>query len=92
MLLPRQRSKLAKGAKDEWHALSQTLYGSVTVIGIDIAKTRSTWSVRMRGMQSCCGRSGRAVRSKHDAVPDRGGIVASAKECEKFSGKGRLRR
>jgi transposase len=38
VLLPRQRSKLARGAKDEEHAMSQNLSGAVAVIGIDIGK------------------------------------------------------
>ena len=38
MLLPRQQSKLARGAKNEEHAISQTLNYSVAVIGIDIGK------------------------------------------------------
>ena len=38
MLLPRQRSKLARGAKDEEHALSHNLNNAVAVIGIDIGK------------------------------------------------------
>ena len=38
MLLPRQRRKLARGANDEEHALSQNLNGAVAVIGIDIGK------------------------------------------------------
>jgi hypothetical protein len=32
------RLKLARGAKDKEHAMSQTLYRSVAVIGIDIGK------------------------------------------------------
>ena len=38
MLLPRQRLKLATGANDEEHALSQNLCCAVAVIGIDIRK------------------------------------------------------
>ena len=38
MLLPRQRSKLARGANDEEHAMSQNLNSAVAVIGIDIGK------------------------------------------------------
>ena len=38
MLLPRQRSKLARGAKDKEHAMSQTLNTAIAVIGIDIGK------------------------------------------------------
>jgi transposase len=35
---PRQRSKLARGANDEEHAMSQNLNSAVAVIGIDIGK------------------------------------------------------
>ena len=38
MLLPRQRSKLARGANDKEHAMSQNLNSAVAVIGIDIGK------------------------------------------------------
>src|SRR5678815_5157529 len=38
VLLPRQRSKLARGAKDKEHAMSQTLNTAIAVIGIDIGK------------------------------------------------------
>jgi transposase len=38
VLLPRQRSKLARGAKDKEHAMSQTLNTTIAVIGIDIGK------------------------------------------------------
>jgi hypothetical protein len=38
VLLPRQRSKLARGAKDKEHAMSQNLGSAVAVIGIDIGK------------------------------------------------------
>jgi transposase len=38
VLLPRQRSKLARGAKDKEHAMSQILNATITVIGIDIGK------------------------------------------------------
>ena len=38
MLLPRQRSKLARGAKDKEHARSQTLKTAIAVVGIDIGK------------------------------------------------------
>jgi transposase len=38
VLLPRQRSKLARGANDEEHAMSQNLNSAVAVIGIDIGK------------------------------------------------------
>jgi transposase len=38
VLLPRQRSKLARGAKDKEHAMSQTLKTAIAVVGIDIGK------------------------------------------------------
>jgi transposase len=38
VLLPRQPSKLARGAKDEEHAMSQNLSRAIAVIGIDIGK------------------------------------------------------
>ena len=38
MLLPRQQAKLARGAKDEEHAMSQTANTAIAVIGIDIGK------------------------------------------------------
>ena len=38
VLLPRQRSKLAKGAKDKEHAMPQNPSSSMAVIGIDIGK------------------------------------------------------
>jgi transposase len=38
VLLPRQQAKLARGAKDKEHAMSQTLSTAIAVIGIDIGK------------------------------------------------------
>jgi hypothetical protein len=38
VLLPRQQAKLARGAKDKEHAMSQTLNTAIAVIGIDIGK------------------------------------------------------
>jgi len=38
VLLPRQRSKLARGAKDKEHAMSQTFSTVISVVGIDIGK------------------------------------------------------
>ena len=38
MLLPRQRLKLARGAKDEEHVMSQQINARVAVVGIDIGK------------------------------------------------------
>jgi transposase len=37
-LLPRQPAKLARGAKDKEHAMSQTPNTAIAVIGIDIGK------------------------------------------------------
>jgi transposase len=38
VLLPHQRLKLVRGAKDEEHAMSQTLNATIVVVGIDIGK------------------------------------------------------
>jgi hypothetical protein len=38
VLLPRKRSKLAKGAKDKVHAMSQNLNSAIAFIGIDICE------------------------------------------------------
>jgi transposase len=38
VLLPRERSKLARSASDKEHAMSQSLNSAVAVIGIDIGK------------------------------------------------------
>jgi hypothetical protein len=38
VLLPRQRSKLARGAKDKEHAMSQNSNTSIAIVGIDIGK------------------------------------------------------
>ena len=38
MLLPRQQAKLARGAKDMEHSMSQTTNTAIAVIGIDIGK------------------------------------------------------
>jgi transposase len=38
VLLPRQRWKLARGAKDKEHAMSQNLNSAIAVVGIDIGK------------------------------------------------------
>jgi transposase len=38
VLLPRQRWKLTRGAKDKEHAMSQTLKTAIAVVGIDIGK------------------------------------------------------
>ena len=38
MLLPHQRLKLARGAEDKEHAMSQTPSTAIAVVGIDIGK------------------------------------------------------
>jgi len=38
VLQPRQQAKLARGAKDKEHAMSQTPNTAIAVIGIDIGK------------------------------------------------------
>jgi hypothetical protein len=38
VLLPRQRWKLARGAKDEEHAMPETVHSTVAAVGIDISK------------------------------------------------------
>jgi transposase len=38
VLLPRQRWKLARGAKDKEHIMSQILNAAIAVVGIDIGK------------------------------------------------------
>jgi len=38
VLRPRQQGKLARGAKDEEHAMPHELNSAITVIGIDIGK------------------------------------------------------
>jgi hypothetical protein len=42
VFMPRQQLKLARGAHDKEHAMSQTAPTSVVVIGIDSVRTRST--------------------------------------------------
>ena len=38
MLLPRQRWKLARGAKDKEHAMPEIAHKAVAVVGVDIGK------------------------------------------------------
>ena len=38
MLLPCQRMKLGRGAKDEEHAMPEIAHSAVAVVGIDIGK------------------------------------------------------
>ena len=58
MLLPRQRLKLARGAKDEEHVMSQQINARVAVIDIG---TRSTLLVGTAAERLFCGKSGRAA-------------------------------
>ena len=65
MLLPRQQAKLARGAKDEEHAMSQTANTAIAVIGIDIGKNSfHVVGHDARGAPSCCGKSGRVAKWK----------------------------
>jgi hypothetical protein len=64
VLLPRQQAKLARGAKDKEHAMSQTPNTAIAVIGIDIGKTGSTSWATMRAAPSCCGKNGRVAKWK----------------------------
>jgi hypothetical protein len=43
VLRPCQQEKLARGTKDEEHAMSAKFSFEIAVIGIDIGKTRFTW-------------------------------------------------
>ena len=38
MLLPRQRLKLARGAKDKEHAMPETAHNAIAAVGVDIGK------------------------------------------------------
>ena len=58
---PRQQAKLARGAKDKEHAMSQT---PKIVIGIDIGKISFHIVAPMDTAPSCCGKSGCVVRWK----------------------------
>ena len=66
MLLPHQQSKLARGAKDKEHAMSQTAQAAIAVIGIDIGKNSFHSSATMTVVRSCCARSGHVARSRHE--------------------------
>jgi ABC transporter substrate binding protein len=48
---------LGGGAQDKEHVMSQTLNAAITVIGIDIARTRSTSWATMSVVPLCCARS-----------------------------------
>ena len=50
MLLPRQRSKLARDAKDKEHAMSEKPNSAIAVIGIDIGKN----SFHVVGLDARC--------------------------------------
>ena len=67
MLLPRQQAKLARGAKDKEHAMSQTPNTAIAVIGIDIGKN-SFHVVGHGAAPSHCGKSGRVARSKRGST------------------------
>jgi len=60
VLLPRQRSTLARGAEDKEHAMSQTLNAAIAVIGIDIGKNSFHIVGLMTAARSCCGRRSRS--------------------------------
>ena len=62
-LLPRQQAKLARGAKDKEHAMSQTPNTAIAVIGIDIGKNSFHVVATMRAAPSCCGKTNPAIRS-----------------------------
>ena len=64
MLLPRQQAKLARGAKDKEHAMSQTPNTAIAVIGIDIGKNSFHVVGHVRAAPSCCGKSGRVAKWK----------------------------
>jgi hypothetical protein len=64
VLLPRQQAKLARGAKDKEHAMSQTPNTVIAVIGIDIGKNSFHLVAAMRAAPSCCGKSGRVAKWK----------------------------
>ena len=62
MLRPRQQAKLAGGAKDEEHAMSDKLNSAIAVIGIDIGKNSFHVVGHDQRGELCCGRSGHAGR------------------------------
>jgi hypothetical protein len=80
VLLPRQQAKLARGAKDKEHAMSQTPNTAIAVIGIDIGKNsfhlvghdargaivlRQKWS---RGQVEAAARQPAAVPDRHGSL------------------------
>ena len=60
MLLPRQQAKLARGAKDKEHAMSQIPNTAIAVIGIDIGKN----SFHVVGHDARGAKSGRVAKWK----------------------------
>jgi len=71
VLLPRQQAKLARGAKDKEHAMSQTPNSAITVIGIDIGKN----SFHVVGHDArgamCSGKTGRVAKWERGSPIDR---------------------
>jgi hypothetical protein len=65
VLLPRQQAKLARGAKDKEHAMSQTPNTAIAVIGIDIGK--NSFHVVGHDARGCCGKSGRVAKWRRDS-------------------------
>jgi hypothetical protein len=65
VLRARQQGKLARGAKDEEHAMPHKLNSGIAVIGIDIGKNSFHVVGHDKLAQSCCGGSGHAGRWKH---------------------------
>ena len=63
MLLPRQQQKLARGANDKEHAMSQP--PQIAVICIDIGKNAFHVVATMNAARLCCVRSGRVVGWRH---------------------------
>ena len=68
MLLPRQQLRLARGAHDKEHAMSQTVQSAVAVIGIDIGKNSFHIVAHDERGALCCARNGHGSRLKH-ALP-----------------------
>jgi hypothetical protein len=62
VLLPCQQAKLARGAKDKEHTMSQTPNTAIAVIGIDIGKNSFHVVGLMCAAPSCCGKSGRVAK------------------------------
>jgi hypothetical protein len=79
VLLPRQQAMLARGAKDEEHAISQTSNTAIAVIGIDIDKNSFHVVATIRAAPSCYGKSGTwpcgSTARQYTAFPDRHGSL-----------------